>query len=322
MQSFEEIRNGSYLYVDKTDLIHSLFQNGRMYFLARPDGFGKSLLLSTLESFFNGKRELFKGLKIMDLEEQWLKYPVIHLDFSDANYQSLEAFNTSISEKLSVYEHIWGKDSRDISNSDRFNTLIKNMARKTGKYVVILIDEYDKAYYSTDTKNREQILMEMKVFFSVLKTVDAHLRFALITGKTRFSELDNFYDISLSEDYNTICGFTEEEILNKFSAEMRDLPYDKCNAANLLSQWCGGYLFSKTGERVFKTSSLLDILHTQKIPCTDTAIQRKAVIARNPMRLPDIPFQNGYLTIQKYDVPKHLWYLTVPNLEMTVNFHI
>lgn len=179
IQSFEDIRNQGFLYVDKTALIYKMATMGKPYFLSRPRRFGKSLLLSTIEAYFQGKRELFKGLAIEKLETDWLEYPVLHLDLNAEKYTSIEALTYILERHISGWEDTWGKDTRENSLSDRFIGVITRAYEKTGRQVVVLIDEYDKPLLQVfnDEKLQTEYLKTLKAFYGVLKSADRYLRF-------------------------------------------------------------------------------------------------------------------------------------------------
>ena len=179
IQSFEDIRNQGFLYVDKTALIYKMAPMGKPYFLSRPRRFGKSLLLSTIEAYFQGKRELFKGLAIEKLETDWLEYPVLHLDLNAEKYTSIEALTYILERHINGWEDTWGKDTRENSLSDRFIGVITRAYEKTGRQVVVLIDEYDKPLLQVfnDEKLQTEYLKTLKAFYGVLKSADRYLRF-------------------------------------------------------------------------------------------------------------------------------------------------
>ena len=179
IQSFEDIRNQGFLYVDKTALIYKMATMGKPYFLSRPRRFGKSLLLSTIEAYFQGKRELFKGLAIEKLETDWLEYPVLHLDLNAEKYTSIEALTYILERHINGWEDTWGKDTRENSLSDRFIGVITRAYEKTGRQVVVLIDEYDKPLLQVfnDEKLQTEYLKTLKAFYGVLKSADRYLRF-------------------------------------------------------------------------------------------------------------------------------------------------
>ena len=212
IQSFEKIREGGYCYIDKTSLIYSLVKSGQYYFLSRPRRFGKSLLISTLEAYFLGRKELFKGLAMEGLEKDWTVHPVLHLDLNTQRYDTPEALTNVLEENLSYWESLYGASESEIGVARRFNGIIRRAAEKTGRKVVVLVDEYDKPMLQaignepllTDYRNT------LKAFYGALKSNDNYLRFALLTGVTKFSkvsvfsDLNNLMDISIDDRFASI----------------------------------------------------------------------------------------------------------------------
>lgn len=239
IQSFSKIRCKNYLYVDKTEFIYKLASEAGIYFLSRPRRFGKSLLISTLEAYLSGQKELFNGLKIKKLEEEnptgengaWTPSPVIKMDFNAGNYDSADGLREKISELLFSYEKIWGKEKEIKSLEGRFISLIQTMYKKTGLRVAVLIDEYDKPLLQniSNKKLNNEMRDILKAFFGVLKSVDDYTRFVFITGVTKFShvsiysDLNQLRDISLLAEYNDICGMTMNEIESVFLPEIENL---------------------------------------------------------------------------------------------------
>ena len=228
IQSFEDIRNQGFLYVDKTALIYKMATMGKPYFLSRPRRFGKSLLFSTIEAYFQGKRELFKGLAIEKLETDWLEYPVLHLDLNAEKCTSIEALTYILERHINGWEDTWGKDTRENSLSDRFIGVITRAYEKTGRQVVVLIDEYDKPLLQVfnDEKLQTEYLKTLKAFYGVLKSADRYLRFVFLTGVTKFahvsvfSDLNQLTDLSMLPQYSTLCGITHEELRRDFDFPM------------------------------------------------------------------------------------------------------
>ena len=184
IQTFENIRREGYVYVDKTALIYRLVTTGKPYFLSRPRRFGKSLLLSTLESYFEGRRELFEGLAIADLEEAWQEYPVLHLDLNAEKYDAPEQLGGILNRHLNQWEDRWGREEREESFSDRFSGIIRRACEQTGQPVVVLVDEYDKPLLQAlqDSFLLEEYRKTLKAFYGVLKSSDRYLRFVFLTG--------------------------------------------------------------------------------------------------------------------------------------------
>ena len=257
IQTFEKIRKDNCVYVDKTQFVQELAKYKCPYFLSRPRRFGKSLFLSTLKSYFEGRRDLFEGLAISKTESEWKKYPVLYFDFNGQNYVDENTVNQTIYYRLSEYEKIYEVESIDSSVSIRFKNLIKSVYKKTGKQVVVLVDEYDKPLLQ-NVENEEvenQIRNVLKGFYGNLKSEDAYIRFVFITGVTRFdkvsifSDLNNLRDISMSEEFSAICGITQEEMESNFvpeienMAEKNEISKEECLA--ILKKNYDGYHFSK-----------------------------------------------------------------------------
>ena len=282
VQSFKVLRNDRYIYVDKTKYITQLVTSSRVYFLSRPRRFGKSLFLSTLAAYFLGKKELFKGLYLEKAEEEqavlenraaWQEYPVFYLDFNTGNYNCMEVLQENLNIFLSRLEDIYGKKDVEETPPKRFEGLLKRAYQKTGKQVVILVDEYDKPLLQTMGGNEslnEQYRNELKAFYSVLKSADQYIRLAFLTGVTKFSkvsifsDLNNLNDISLTPQFSGICGITHTELLNTFEPEIKalaqdnELSYEEC--IKTLQQKYDGYCFSPETERMYNPFSLLNVL--------------------------------------------------------------
>lgn len=231
IQSFEKIRRNDYLYVDKTALIHQLVNTGAPYFLSRPRRFGKSLLLSTLQAYLEGKKELFEGLDIYDLEKEWAVHPVLHLSLNAEKYDSPERLDKQMDSQLMGWEELYGTDKADWTYSIRFMNVIKAAREKTGQQVVVLIDEYDKPLLESfhDKELQEQFRNILVSFYSVLKDADPYLKLIFITGVTKFAQvsifstLNQLKDISLNKDYESLCGMTATEIEKNFAPELDEM---------------------------------------------------------------------------------------------------
>ena len=281
VQDFSILRDDDYLYVDKTDLIYDLVHNNRAVFLSRPRRFGKSLLLSTIKYYFLGKKELFKGLAIEKLEEAskepWAEYPVLYFDFNGQNYGLFDGLDIILENHLKNWEKLYGITDIIDSPSIRFENIIKAAFEKTGKRVVVLVDEYDKPLLETmiihsdiEEKNRATF----KGVFGVLKKMDAYLQFYMFTGVTKFSkvsifsDLNQLTDISLSEKYSTICGISQDELQTSFSpyidsiANRFQLTHEQCY--DELKQMYDGYHFCGEGEGLYNPYSLLHAFDENK----------------------------------------------------------
>ena len=239
IQDFEKIIEDGFVYLDKTALVYDLVTNGKIYFLCRPRRFGKSLLVSTLKYYFEGKKELFKGLAIDKLEKEWKQYPVFHLDFNGNNFTRPGELELALKYFVEKQEAIYGKDEYSVTLGDRFVSVLKAAHEKTGLRAVVLIDEYDKpildvldTQIKTSIKGKERLLEDwhreiLKGFYSVFKAADANLQFVLLTGVTKFSQVSVFSgfnqpnDISMDEHYEALCGITEEELYSTFEEQIK-----------------------------------------------------------------------------------------------------
>lgn len=231
IQSFTEIREKGYVYVDKTGYIHRLASNGKYYFLSRPRRFGKSLLMSTIEACYSGRRELFEGLALAGLDHDWTPRPVLHIDMTAWKYDSAESLASRLDSYLSRWEALYGIDRPGDSPARRLGDVIERAHEKTGQKVVILIDEYDKPLLdNTDNEVvQDDMRDELKALYGNLKSMDRHIEFAMLTGVTKFgklsifSDLNNLNDISLDRQYDAICGITEEELHRFFTTGVKQL---------------------------------------------------------------------------------------------------
>ena len=241
VQSFPEIREGGYVYVDKTEHVWNLVNSGKYYFLSRPRRFGKSLLLSTLEAYFRGRKELFDGLAIARHEKEWAEYPVIHIDLNAQVYDSVEALNSTVTNYLTnCARHIGIKVLPQGSLADKFRQLIIDCAEAKQQKVVILIDEYYKPLNSNLDNHQQfgELQTALKAFYGVLKSCDSYIKFAMLTGVARigkvsvFSDLNNLNDISLNADYGSICGITERELESYFKTPIEQLAMEPLTITN------------------------------------------------------------------------------------------
>lgn len=279
IQDFSKLRTNGYVYIDKTALIYEIANLDQCIFLSRPRRFGKSLLLTTIEEYFKGHKELFAGLKINSLEKGWKSYPVLHFDFNATGNINLSTINDYLQDKLSAYAKQYGIEISPILKDAgaRFGNLIEQISRQQGQGVVILIDEYDKGLlaYLSDDKELEKMQDFLRGFFSQLKAQDKYIRFAMLTGVARFqhlsifSDLNNLTDISMDHRYATICGITQAEA----HEYLRD-GIDKMATASgcgyeemvgVLKQKYDGYRFSKAEEKVFNPFSLLNALDKHEL---------------------------------------------------------
>ena len=287
IQDFESIISGGYVYVDKTGLIYRLVTEGKIYFLSRPRRFGKSLLVSTLEAYFQGKKDLFKGLAIDGLETEWAEYPVFHLDFNGVDFTQEGVLNNRINKWLSDYETIYGRNPNSLNQGDRFSDLLKVAHQQTGRRAVVLIDEYDKPLldvldtgFSTIVDGEKRLLEDhhrniLKGFYSVFKGADEHLQFVLLTGVTKFSQVSVFSgfnqpsDISLDARYEALCGITEEEMYRYFAEPIEALAEKyKCSTEEMklrLKLQYDGYHFSDELADVYNPFSILNAFDKKRI---------------------------------------------------------
>ena len=280
IQSFDQIINGGYVYVDKTDLVYSLVTEGKIYFLGRPRRFGKSLLVSTLEHYFLGHKELFKGLKIDSLEKEWLEYPVFHIDFNSNDFEKEGTLERKLEGYMATWERLYGSDSAWTDLGDRFAAVLKRAHERTGRCCVVLVDEYDKPMLDVlDTgvkvqANGQEYLLEdwnrrtLRAFYSVFKAADADLQFVLLTGVTKFSQVSVFSgfnqpkDISMDARYDALCGITQEELEHYFAEPVKAMAakFGQTEEEVLrdLKRRYDGYHFSEGMLDVYNPFSLLN----------------------------------------------------------------
>ena len=369
IQSFSHLREDGYVYVDKTDLIHRLVKNGKIYFLSRPRRFGKSLLVSTLKCYFEGKKDLFKGLAMEKLETEWAEYPVFHIDFNGSNFTAHGTLEDVLKGTVSTWEKEYGCNTEFNDIGKRFAYVLSQARRRHGRRCVVLIDEYDKPILDVlDTGlkvkvGEQDMLLEdwhreiLKGFYSVFKAADDDLQFVLLTGVTKFSQVSVFSgfnqpaDISMSEDYETLCGITQEELERYFpepvatlAKKYRTTPEEMLE---MLKRRYDGYHFSGNLTDVYNPFSLLNAFakkelrdywfasgtptylvrllnHTQEELDELTGryydprefVDYKADVERP---LPMI-YQSGYLTIKDYDLDFGTFLLDFPNNEVKNGF--
>lgn len=360
IQSFENLRKGGYLYVDKTALLYRLVTTGKPYFLSRPRRFGKSLLLSTFEAYFQGKRELFEGLAIEQLEEEWAEHPVLHLSLNAEKYETYEALQEMLERQLSSWEKLYDTGGEGITYSGRFMEVIRQAAEKTGRNVVVLVDEYDKPLLETfhNEALQERYRSLLTAFYTVLKDADRWLKFVFITGVTKFaqvgvfSKLNQLEEISLDYDYATLCGMTREEIEHTFAPELEEMArtnnWNHKQLFDELTRMYDGYRFStRKAADIYNPFSILNALKKCElggywfqsgIPTFIVAILKKTNfdlrkldgIEVSGASLTDdranvnnpVPmlYQSGYLTIKDYDKRFRLYTLSYPNEEVRYGF--
>ena len=358
IQNFEKLRKNDYVYVDKTELIYRLVKTGSYYFLSRPRRFGKSLLISTLEAYFQGKRELFQGLAMERLEQDWFQHPILHLDLNTAKYESKESLNNILNDTLADWEALYGTTPTEVTPELRFKGIIRRACEQTGQLVVILVDEYDKPMLQAigNDELQNEYRNTLKAFYSVLKTQDKYIKFAFLTGVTKFgkvsvfSDLNNLNDISMDEQYIALCGMTEEEIHHYFEddihklASAQKMTYEE--TCSRLKESYDGYHFVENSEGIYNPFSLLNTFYKMKFGSywfeTGTPTYLVELLKQNHYNLEEmaheetnsevlnsiyadespIPviYQSGYLTIKDYDERFGNYILGFPNREVEEGF--
>lgn len=360
IQTFSEIAKGNYYYADKTDVVYRLVHYAKYHFLSRPRRFGKSLFVSTLQAYFEGRKELFKGLAIEQLEQEWTEYPVIHLDLSGGKYYSIENLHDILNMILLRQEEKYGiENNKSQAYSARLTHILETAIQKTGKQVVVLIDEYDSPMHDSmsDKVLQEKIRNIMRDFFSPLKEQEKNLRFVLITGISKFSqlsifsELNNVKNISMKDEYSDICGITKEQLLTDFKdgieamAAHNSLTFNE--TVEKLKEHYDGYHFTPNSPDIFNPYSIINALDdrdfnsywfTSGTPTFLIELLQKNGIdmlqldnlwARdNRFDVPTdsitdpIPvlYQSGYLTIKEYNSKLRMYRLGFPNEEVRQGF--
>lgn len=359
IQDFEKLRTNGYSYVDKSRFVYKLATEGEYYFLSRPRRFGKSLFLSTLEAYFQGKKELFEGLAIYDLETDWKKYPIFHIDLNTANFREKDSLYTVLNDYLTTWECKYGARESEATLALRFKGVIARAAEKEGCGVVILIDEYDKPILQTlrDPELQAEHREQLKAFYSVLKTQDRYIKFAFLTGVTKFgkvsvfSDLNNLTDISMDHRYISICGMTEKELLANFKEGINELAEangdtEEATIAKLKARY-DGYHFEENTIGIYNPFSVLNTLsrlrykdywfetgtptflvdllkmHNYRLPdmtkerVSDDVINSVDSLSTNPI---PVIYQSGYLTIKGYDERFKKYLLGFPNREVEEGF--
>lgn len=360
IQQFEEIRSGDWVYIDKTAFIHHLVSSGKYFFLSRPRRFGKSLLMSTIEAYFKGKRHLFEGLAMENLEHEWTEYPVLHIDLNAEKYDSVDELHNILDTYLRGWEKIYGSDeSGNDSLSRRFLAVIRAAKMQTSRNVVVLIDEYDKPMLQAIGNEELQTELRniLKAFYGTLKSADGDLKFVLLTGVTKFrkvsvfSDLNNLEDISMKKLYHDICGITEDELRHYFDSEIEKLAehnsQSKDEAYATLRHKYDGYHFCDNVPGVYNPFSILlsiknleyknywfstgtptylvELLKRFDFPLEDLSGYETTEDALDSIQIrTDNPipvlYQSGYLTIKGYDRDLKLYTLDFPNEEVEESF--
>ena len=359
IQNFEKIRNDGYLYIDKTALMYQMVKTGSYYFLSRPRRFGKSLLISTLEAYFQGKKELFTGLAVERLEKDWIKYPILHLDLNIEKYDTPESLDNILEKSLTAWEKLYGAEPSERSSSLRFAGIIERACKQAGQRVVILVDEYDKPMLQAigNEKLQKQFRDTLKPFYGALKTMDGYIKFAFLTGVTKFgkvsvfSDLNNLDDISMRKDYVEICGVSDQELhenldieLHEF-AETQGLSYDKL--CTKLKEYYDGYHFTHNSIGIYNPFSLLNAFKykefgsywfetgtptylvkllkkhhydLERMAHEETDAQVLNSIDSESTNPIPVIYQSGYLTIKGYDERFGIYRLGFPNREVEEGF--
>ena len=360
IQQFEKLREEDWAYVDKTVHIFNLVQGGTCYFLSRPRRFGKSMLLSTLEAYFQGKKHLFKGLAIEQLETEWAEHAVLHLDLNAEKYTAPEDLTNILDTYLREWEERYeSTEKENPSLSQRFRSVIRAAKQKTGRNVVVLVDEYDKPMLQTigNEELQTEFRNALKAFYGVLKSADGDLRFAMLTGVTKFSkvsvfsDLNNLNDISMDDRYNEICGISQQELHDVFDEEIGKLAVaneqSKGEAYESLRQRYDGYHFCPNASGMYNPFSVLLALQKREYgsfwfstgtPTYLVQLMKEAdlnpyalsgyeasaseldsmqISVANPIA---VLYQSGYLTIKGYDCRFKVYTLDYPNDEVKEGF--
>lgn len=359
IQNFEDLRSRGYIYVDKTSLLYTMVQTGKYYFLSRPRRFGKSLMISTLEAYFLGKRELFKGLAMESLEKDWTVHPVLHMDLNTEKYDTEASLENKLELTLKQWEAEYGHNPDEYSVATRFEGVIRRAAKKMGQKVVILIDEYDKPMLQAITNPELQTKFRntLKAFYGALKSCDGSIHFAMLTGVTKFSkvsvfsDLNNLNDISMDDRYINICGITDRELHEYFDndvallGERNGLTKEECYTK--LKEQYDGYHFDCKTEGLYNPFSILNTLAKMKFAnywfeigtpsflvylmknsnyqldkLTEEQVSGDFLNSIDSMSRNPIPviYQSGYLTIKGYNEEFDIYRLGFPNKEVESGF--
>ena len=356
IQTFEKLRKGNYLYIDKTEYVYRMAHSGAQYmFLSRPRRFGKSLLTSTLYSFFEGRKDLFAGLAIEKLETEWTQYPVLHFDMSQAKHVDKERLEEMLGVQLYRHEQVFGLPTVEKDLSNRLSGLIRRAYEKTGRQVVVLIDEYDAPLLDVmhEDENLPALRNVMRNFYSPLKACDPYLRFVFLTGITKFSqlsifsELNNIDNISMDEQYAAVCGITEEEMLTQMSTDLDvladQLMVSREEAFARLKENYDGYHFAWPSPDIYNPFSLLtafskgkvdaywfgsgtptyliEMLRKYRVNASEIGGRRVKASAfdaptERMTNITPLLYQSGYVTIKDYNKLIDIYTLDLPNKEV------
>ena len=359
VQNFESLRQDGFFYIDKTALIYRLVKTGHYYFLSRPHRFGKSLLISTLEAYFQGKKELFAGLAMEKLEKDWIKYPILHIDLSAQQYDSPESLESKLNCVLTEWEKLYGTESAENSLSMRFEGIIERACKKEGRLVVILVDEYDKPMRQAigDEALQESFNKILESFFGVLKSKDGCIKFAMLTGVIKFNNisvfggLNNLENISMWNECIELCGISEHEIHENLETELHEfadaqgMTYSEL--CEVLKAYYGGYHFTHNSIGMYNPFSLLKSFRHKELGSywfetgtptylvklvkkhhydlermVHTEMHAQALNSIDIESTNPIPaiYQSGYLTIKGYDKEFGIYRLGFPNREVEEGF--
>ena len=357
---FERIREDGRIYIDKTDLIYKMAKEFQFVFLSRPRRFGKSLLCSTLKYYFQGRKDLFEGLAIAELEKDWKQHPVLHFDLSACkNKWEMQQIINELHNQLDYHERRYGLPHTEGSPGERFKKIIQLTHEQTGLKTVVILDEYDAALldYLNKPEQLEQVRHIMQEFYQVVKICDADEQFVFITGITKFSQLsifstlNNLSNISMDSDYSALCGITKSEMLTVFDQDIQMLAdrygCPKATMIDMLKQQYDGYHFGESSEDIFNPYSLINAFKMKKLDYfwfssgTPTFLFEEMkrfgtdILSLEKLEVPasqfDVPtegmtsalpllYQSGYLTIKGYDFPSKVYTLSFPNAEVKVGF--
>lgn len=359
IQTFSEIILGGYVYVDKTDLMWQLAHEAKFMFLSRPRRFGKSLLSSTLHSYFAGEKGLFEGLKVMSLEKEWQQYPVIHLDLSGAKHLPLSGVKEELGRLLKPYEKLYGVDSEETSPGMRFAGVVSRAFEQTGCQVVVIIDEYDAPLLDVlhDDATLQEMRDVMQEFYQRLKMLDPKIKFCFITGITKFSQLsifstiNNLKNVSLNPRFSAICGITEQEVKAVFAEDIERMSHAySCTYEQMffkIKERYDGYHFAAMSDDIYNPYSLLNafaddtldnywfasgtptflVRQLQHFQTDITSLDRLEVPSsafdQPTENMPDalpLLYQSGYLTIKGYDREVEAYTLSIPNQEVRIGY--
>ena len=358
IQSFDQIIEDGYVYIDKTDLVYRLATEGKIYFLSRPRRFGKSLLVSTLKNYFLGRKELFKGLKIDALEKDWKVYPVFHIDFNGSNFTKQGILENRIGSYISDWEKLYSLESKEIATDlgNRFIRVLRAAHEQSGRRAVVLVDEYDKPVLDVldvDRNLEEEHRNILKSFYSVFKGADEHLQFVFLTGVTKFSQVSVFsgfnqpLDISMHSKYETLCGISQEELNEAFREPVEEMSasyrcsYEEMMA--LLKAQYDGYHFSDRMTDIYNPFSLLNAFESQRWFKSGTPTYLIRLLSHTDENMSEITgkyytaeefidykanieqplpmiYQSGYLTIKDFDFRRNAFLLDYPNNEVKKGF--